>query len=179
MHSPANTQGIQLRRPSVQGWLFLVMLGNFMLSPTVWASESLYDKFRVTDLSGAKTDLNQYKGHPVLINFWATWCPPCVEEMPSLQRLQQQFDPEVFQVIAINLGQSQTTVSEFFATDTFIFDLPVYLDAKGNAFSQFKIAGMPTSFLLNKDGELIETIVGAREWDHPANLKAVQQMIQE
>ncbi|WP_417223200.1 TlpA disulfide reductase family protein [Amphritea sp.] len=156
--------------------LLIVMLCSLAVSPS-FASESFYDQLQLSDTNNQAVDLNQYQGRIVLVNFWATWCPPCVEEMPSLQRLQQQFDPKEFQVIAINLGQSQATVNAFFANQTFNFDLPVYLDDKGIAFSQLKIAGMPASFLVNQKGELIEKIVGAREWDHPANIKAVRQML--
>ncbi|MBU2966692.1 TlpA disulfide reductase family protein [Amphritea sp. 2_MG-2023] len=159
--------------------LLIIMLCSAALSPAAFAAKSFYDDLKVNHLDDTSADLNQYKGRLVLVNFWATWCPPCVEEMPSLQRLQQQFDPEKFQVIAINLGQSSATVEQFFAQQAFDFDLPVYLDSKGQGFSQLKIAGMPSSFLISADGELIEKIVGAREWDHPANLKAVHEMIQE
>ncbi|WP_164549022.1 TlpA disulfide reductase family protein [Amphritea opalescens] len=159
--------------------LLIIMLCGSVLSPRVSAVESFYDDLEISQIDGSPADLNQYQGRLVLVNFWATWCPPCIEEMPSLQRLQQQFDPEKFQVIAVNLGQSGTTVAQFFSQQTFDFDLPVYLDSKGKAFGQLKIAGMPSSFLISADGVLIEKIVGAREWDHPANIKAVHEMIQE
>ncbi|BBB26232.1 TlpA family protein disulfide reductase [Amphritea japonica] len=146
---------------------------------TASASDSFYDKLQVTDIEGSSADLNTYKGGVVLVNFWATWCPPCIKEMPSMQHLQQQFDPEKFQIIAINMGQSATTVESFLMEQSFEFELPVYLDDMGRAFADLKIQGMPSSFLLDTKGQLIETIVGSREWDHPDNVKALQALIDQ
>ncbi|MDO6564617.1 TlpA disulfide reductase family protein [Amphritea sp. 1_MG-2023] len=159
--------------------LLLVTLLYISAIPASSAAESFYDQLQLNQLDGSQADLKHHQGKLVLVNFWATWCPPCVEEMPSLQRLQQHFDPEVFQVITVNLGQSNTTITQFFAQQTFDFTLPIYLDSQGQAFSQLNIAGMPSSFVINAEGELIETIVGAREWDHPSNLKAVRLMLQQ
>ena len=146
---------------------------------TASAAESFYDKLQVTDIEGSSVDLNTHKDGIVLVNFWATWCPPCIKEMPSMQRLQQQFAPEKFQIIAINMGQSATTVESFLMEQSFEFDLPVYLDDMGRAFTDLKIQGMPSSFLLDEQGQLIETIVGSREWDHPENIKALQALIDQ
>lgn len=146
---------------------------------TASAAESFYEKLQVTDIEGTSVDLSQYKGGMVLVNFWATWCPPCIKEMPSMQHLQQQFEPDKFQIVAINMGQSATTVESFLMEQSFQFDLPVYLDDMGRAFTDLKIEGMPSSFLLDSEGKLIETIVGAREWDHPENVKALQALIDQ
>ncbi|MBQ0783728.1 MAG: TlpA family protein disulfide reductase [Amphritea sp.] len=153
----------------------LILLCSFVTA--VSAADSFYDKLQVTDIDGSSVDLNTYKGGIVLVNFWATWCPPCIKEMPSMQRLQQQFEPEKFQIVAINMGQSATTVESFLMEQSFEFDLPVYLDDMGRAFTDMKIQGMPSSFLLDTNGNLIETIVGAREWDHPGNVEALQALI--
>lgn len=156
----------------------LLLLLLCSLSPAVSATETFYDNLQVTDLEGNSVDLGQHKGGLVLINFWATWCPPCVKEMPSLQRLQQQFDPGEFRVVLINLGQKATTVERFIKEQSVEFSLPVYLDSKGQAFTQLSIQGMPSSFLVDAKGNQIEVIMGAREWDHPANIKAVRQLLQ-
>ncbi len=157
--------------------LFICSLLLCSFSSASLATENIYDKLQVTDLEGNSVDLNQHKGGIVLVNFWATWCPPCVKEMPSLQRLQQQFKPDEFKVVLVNLGQSASTVNDFFKQQTLELSLPVYLDAKGGAFTALGIKGMPLSYLLNDKGETIEAIVGAREWDHPANITAVRQLM--
>ncbi len=156
-----------------------LLLSLFSFVTTVPAAESFYDKLQVTDIDGNSLDLNTYKGGIVLVNFWATWCPPCIKEMPSMQRLQQQFEPDKFQIVAINMGQGATTVESFLMEQSFEFDLPVYLDDMGHAFTELKIQGMPSSFLLDAEGKLIETIIGSREWDHPDNIKALQALIDQ
>ena len=166
----------QLMRQLCGATLF-IFLCSFVTA--VSAADSFYDKLQVTDIEGNSQDLNTYKGGVVLVNFWATWCPPCIKEMPSMQRLQQQFEPDKFQIVAINMGQSATTVESFLMEQSFEFDLPVYLDDMGRAFTDMKIQGMPSSFLLDTEGNLIETIVGAREWDHPGNVEALQALIDQ
>lgn len=168
---------------------FIITLGNYFFALLIFsiattpqlvqADESFYDQVQVVDREGKPSDLNKYQGKVVLLNFWASWCPPCVKEMPSMQRLQNNFDAEEFQVIAVNMGQSLTTVDSFLLEQDFSFDLPVYLDEPGRSFITLKVQGMPSSFLIGSDGQLIETIVGAREWDHPDNIKGLRQLIAE
>ena len=143
------------------------------------AADTFYNQLNVTDVEGESADLNRYQGRVVLLNFWATWCPPCIKEMPSMQRLQDQFNDQDFQVVAVNMGQSVTTVESFLMELDYDFTLPVYLDEKGQAFSTLSIGGMPSSFLLDRNGKIIERIVGAREWDHPANVAALKKMLKE
>lgn len=150
-----------------------------LITQPLAAEETFYDRIRVTTVDGEESDLNRYQGGLVLINFWATWCPPCIKEMPSMNNLQQQFKSDEFQIVAINMGQSATTVDSFLMEQTFEFDLPVYLDETGRSFTDLKIQGMPSSFLVGPDGKLIETIIGAREWDHPGNIKALRELISE
>ena len=156
--------------------LFYLLL---ITSQPAMAEESFYDRINVTSIDGKPEDLNRYKGGLVLVNFWATWCPPCIKEMPSMNELQQQFKPGQFQILAINMGQDATTVESFLMEQDFEFELPVYLDEKGRSFTDLRIQGMPSSFLIAADGTLIETIIGAREWDHPDNIKALRELIAE
>lgn len=141
------------------------------------AAPDVYESLAVTDLNQQRVDLRQYRGKVVLLNFWATWCPPCIKEMPSMQRLQDQFSTDQFQILAVNLGESSTRINSFFSSQAFDFTLPVLQDEPGAALNQFALHGMPSSFLLDREGKLIEVIVGAREWDHPDNIAALQQLI--
>ena len=148
-----------------------------LLLPVSVLADSLYDKLPVTTLEGETVDLNQYKGRLVLLNFWATWCPPCIKEMPSMQRLQDQFSEADFQVVAVNLAQNATTVESFLMERDFEFTLPVYLDEKGQGFKDLKLQGMPSSFLIDQQGQLIETIVGGREWDEPETVAILRTLV--
>lgn len=158
--------------------LFTAIVALIALAQPVTAlAGSLYDKLPVTTLEGEAVDLNQYKGRVVLLNFWATWCPPCVKEMPSMQRLQNQFSGQEFQVIAVNLAQSATAVESFLMEQDFEFSLPVYLDEQGQGFKDLQLQGMPSSFLIDAEGQLIETIVGGREWDEPDTVDILKKLV--
>lgn len=148
-----------------------------LTQPVTALAESLYDKLPVTTLEGDAVDLNQYKGRLVLLNFWATWCPPCIKEMPSMQRLQDQFSEQEFQVVAVNLAQNATTVESFLMEQEFEFTLPVYLDEKGQGFKDLELQGMPSSFLIDQQGQVLETIVGGREWDEPKTVEILRSLV--
>ena len=148
-----------------------------LTQPVTALAESLYDKLPVTTLEGDAVDLNQYKGRLVLLNFWATWCPPCIKEMPSMQRLQDQFSEQEFQVVAVNLSQNATTVESFLMEQEFEFTLPVYLDEKGQGFKDLELQGMPSSFLIDQQGQVLETIVGGREWDEPKTVEILRSLV--
>ena len=148
-----------------------------LTQPVTALAESLYDKLPVTTLEGDAVDLNQYKGRLVLLNFWATWCPPCIKEMPSMQRLQDQFSEQEFQVVAVNLAQNATTVESFLLEQEFDFTLPVYLDEKGQGFKDLELQGMPSSFLIDQQGQVLETIVGGREWDEPKTVEILRSLV--
>ncbi|MCV6613133.1 MAG: TlpA family protein disulfide reductase [Amphritea sp.] len=148
-----------------------------LTQPVTALAESLYDKLPVTTLEGDAVDLNQYKGRLVLLNFWATWCPPCIKEMPSMQRLQDQFSEQEFQVVAVNLAQNATTVESFLMEQEFEFTLPVYLDEKGQGFKDLELQGMPSSFLIDQQGQILETIVGGREWDEPKTVEILRSLV--
>lgn len=166
---------------SIKNTVFSILLTAFVSLFSLYASAAgtFYNQLNVTNVEGETVDLNLYQGRVVLLNFWATWCPPCIKEMPSMQRLQDQFNEQEFQVVAVNMGQSVTTVESFILELDYDFTLPVYLDEKGEAFSTLSIGGMPSSFLLDRNGKIVERIVGAREWDHPANIAALKKMLQE
>lgn len=148
-----------------------------LTQPVTVLAGSLYDKLPVTTLEGDAVDLNQYKGRLVLLNFWATWCPPCIKEMPSMQRLQDQFSEQEFQVVAVNLAQNATTVESFLMEQEFEFTLPVYLDEKGQGFKDLELQGMPSSFLIDQQGQVLETIVGGREWDEPKTVEILRSLV--
>lgn len=148
-----------------------------LTQPVTVLAGSLYDKLPVTTLEGDAVDLNQYKGRLVLLNFWATWCPPCIKEMPSMQRLQDQFSEQEFQVVAVNLAQNATTVESFLMEQEFEFSLPVYLDEKGQGFKDLELQGMPSSFLIDQQGQVLETIVGGREWDEPKTVEILRSLV--
>ncbi len=121
--------------------------------------------FTVKTLAGADASLEVLSGKMVLLNFWATWCPPCKEEMPSIQKLHDEMKGTKFQVFAISVGEKASTVTDFVKASPFTF--PMYLDESGAASAPFAGRGIPTTFILDKQGRAIAGIVGSRPYDTP------------
>jgi len=112
------------------------------------------------DFSGNEINLNNYHGRLVIINFWATWCAPCMKEMPSLDKLYQDINFKNLQIFAVNMEQSNTLKTKKFFTDLNIQKLEIFFDPNLNFVKEFKLRGMPTTVLINKKGEEFATIIG-------------------
>lgn len=118
-----------------------------------------------TDLGGQRVRLADFEGQVLLVNFWATWCAPCVQEMPALERLQAELAGEGLQVLAVSIDRGGAKVVEPFAARLGLERLPLYLDPKSALARAFGIAGLPTSFLIDAEGQVIRILTGAAEWD--------------
>ncbi|MDF1567008.1 MAG: TlpA disulfide reductase family protein [Spirochaetaceae bacterium] len=119
--------------------------------------------FTLKTLGGEERSLSSYQGSVVFLNFWATWCGPCRVEMPSMDRLYQGIDDDRFEIVAVDLQEDRKTVEEF--AEELGFTFPILLDEKGIAGSMYGISGIPTTFLIDKNGGLVARLVGSREWD--------------
>jgi len=115
---------------------------------------------------GSPLKLSELKGKVVLLNFWATWCPPCREEIPSMMKLVRAMDGKPFQMVAISLDEGGKPVIESFFKESG-FTLPTYLDPDGKASKAYSITGVPESFVINKQGVVVKKIIGAIAWDSP------------
>ena len=105
-------------------------------------------------------NLNDYKGNLILVNFWATWCVPCKDEMPSLDLLQVHEDLSNLKIFPINVGKDSIKNIEIFFKDLKIQNLSIYFDSPITLAKKFKLRGIPTSILFNKNGEEIARIIG-------------------
>tara|TARA_B100000902_G_scaffold371214_1_gene397036 strand:+ start:343 stop:852 length:510 start_codon:yes stop_codon:yes gene_type:complete len=113
------------------------------------------------DAQNNKVNLDNYRGKLILINFWATWCAPCKEEMPSLDLLQNNEKLESLQIFPINVGQDKIEKAEKFFEDLKIKNLSVYFDKNIFLTKKFALRGIPTSILINKEGEEFARIIGS------------------
>ncbi len=129
------------------------------------------------DLKGREHRLEDYRGRVILLNFWATWCPPCVEEIPSMGRLQAGFDEQDFVILGVDIGEDAATVEAFLNQVPAAF--PVLLDPAGTLVAPWKIRAFPTSFLLDREGRIRYGYYGALEWDNPAVETLVQGLAEE
>jgi thiol-disulfide isomerase/thioredoxin len=116
------------------------------------------------DLHGKPATLADFKGRPVLVNLWATWCQPCLKEMPSLERLQADFGSSLT-VAAISEDLGGSPVVEPFVKKLGIAKIAVYLDPKNTALQGLGARGLPTSILIDKQGRVVGRVEGAADWD--------------
>jgi len=127
------------------------------IEPAVTATE-----FTLMSTDGRDIKLSDYEGQFVLVNFWATWCPPCVEEMPSLDNLHKHFAGANFKVLGVHAGPALVTVKTFLEKHPVSFDIVI---DKKMELSSWGVTGLPTTFLVSPEGEIIYKAVGECEWD--------------
>lgn len=130
--------------------------------------------FDLAALDGTRHRLADLRGQPVILNFWATWCPPCRAEMPSLQRAWEQVGAEGIMVLAINVGEEPDEVLRFL--EQLPLDFPVPMDTDAKVTQRWPLRGLPTTFVIAPDGRLIYQAVGEREWDDPQILDQVRAL---
>ncbi len=120
-----------------------------------------YDTLTFLDSSNNEINLNDYKGNLVLLNFWATWCAPCKEEMPSLDLLQKNDKLNNLKIFPINVGQDNIKKASKFFLDLKIKNLDLYFDSSITLAKKTALRGIPTSILINKDGKEFARIIGS------------------
>lgn len=130
--------------------------------------------FELKDPSDRPQRLADYRGKPVILNFWATWCPPCREEMPSMQRAHQALEQEGIAVVAVNVGDDASAIGEFLAQTPVDFPLP--MDTESEVAQRYPLKGLPTTYVIDPEGRLVYSAVGSREWDDPGLLDQVRAL---
>jgi len=120
-----------------------------------------YDSIIFLDVKGQKISLNEFKNNLVILNFWATWCAPCKEEMPSLDKLQVNQKFNNLKIFPINIGQDSVKKSEEFFSDLKIENMKIYFDPEITLAKTFLLRGVPTSIIFNKKGEEFARIIGS------------------
>lgn len=133
--------------------------------------------FYLPDADGKMHRLSDYRGNVVFINFWATWCPPCLREMPSMQRLWEQLKQKDFVILAIDVGEDDETVFQFTVALDTPLEFPLLLDREGKIVEQWPVLGLPTTFIIDKQGRVAFRAVGAREWDQPELVSVITALI--
>jgi len=174
--------------------LFLSLLSIFIVSTLSFSSEIKKEdhfskagiqpikggkkapNFSLEDLQGKKWELKHFKGKVVFLNFWATWCSPCKEEMPSMEELCKQFKDKDFIFIAISVDYAGIKpVKEYIEKNRYTF--PVLIDPKGKTLDLFEVRGIPTTFLIDQKGGLIGKAIGPRDWKRPEVVSVVNLLL--
>lgn len=109
--------------------------------------------FTLSDLNGKEVSLSSFKGTKIMLNFFATWCPPCKAEMPDMEKLYQESKDSDFIILAVNLGEDEKTVKEFMKKNNYNF--PVLLDIRGIAADKYSVSAIPTTYFLDKEGNIV------------------------
>ena len=162
--------------------LLLTILG--LLMPP-WANSAQLEDysddrelaFSLDDLKDNRHALQDYRGKVVLVNFWASWCPPCIHEMPELTRLKQQLADKPFEILAINVAEKKYRVRKF--TRLINFYLPVLLDIRSETFNHWGVKTLPTSFLLDKNGNIRYRVRGNPGWESETTRNAINKLLSE
>jgi thiol-disulfide isomerase/thioredoxin len=126
-------------------------------------------------LDGKQQRLSDYRGKVVVINFWATWCGPCVEEMPSLARLARNLANESFALITVNFGEKPRRIESFL--EKHALDLPVLVDSDMRASRAWVKKGLPTTFILGADQEIRYQVLGELDWDAPEVEAVIRKLL--
>ncbi|MCU0842780.1 MAG: TlpA family protein disulfide reductase [Thiobacillaceae bacterium] len=132
---------------------------------------------RLQDLDGKPHDLADIKGKVVLVNFWATWCPPCRREMPSLERLVQNLKGTDFVALAVDVGEDADTVFAFLGQLEPAPSFPMLLDLDSRAMQNWPVRGLPTTYLVDRQGRIAYSAIGGREFDHPEIEAAIRALL--
>ena len=132
--------------------------------------------FRLPGLDeGVLVDSSEMEGRVTLVNFWATWCKPCEEEMPAMQALHESLVGEGFSLLAISVDESREPVEDF--RERLGLTFPILLDPVQATSALYQTTGFPESFLVGPDGRIVERYVGPRDWDHPDYVARVERLL--
>ena len=126
---------------------------------------------RFTDESGERRSLSDFRESVVLLNFWASWCPPCRAEMPSMGKLSQALDGTDFVMLPVNVGENNRTVKRFI--EKFSIGFPVYFDETAAGAADIGVNTLPTSLMINRDGKVLSVVNGSLDWDDAAIIAAI------
>lgn len=135
-------------------------------------------EFTLYDLDGKRHSLSEYKGRVVLLNAWATWCYPCLIEMPGLELLYKKFKKEKFAVLAISIDTTgPRPVKRYIEENNYTF--PVLLSPNGVFQNLYRTISIPATFVIDKSGVIVSRIMGARQWDSPEAMKTFESLIND
>jgi thiol-disulfide isomerase/thioredoxin len=127
----------------------------------------------LADVDGKPVKLSELRGKVVVVNFWATWCPPCRKEIPSLTRLQKLFKPQQLRVLAVNIGEDEETVFGFIPDPGFT----ILLDLNSTSLRTWQVRGLPATYIVDAEGRVVLRAVGGREFDDPAIVAQLRELL--
>jgi peroxiredoxin len=173
-----------------------IVLTGAVLSALIWVNRDRFTpldvgsrapEYAAYSLDGDTVHLSSYVGNVVLLNIWATWCAPCVHEMPALQRLHEMLADDGLRVVAVSVdaapgvlgpfGQPGGNVSEF--RDRFSLTFDILHDPSGRIQSRYQVNGLPTTFIIDREGRIQRRVLGARDWDGQRYVDELRELLGE
>lgn len=133
--------------------------------------------FTLKDLHGNPISLRDLRGKVVFLNFWATWCPPCRLEMPTMEELHSEFGGQGLVILAINFREGPEEIDRFFKQRRLTFT--TLLDGEGKAFESYQAWSLPTTYLINKSGEIVGKVIGYRDWHSDQARAFFRQLLED
>jgi thiol-disulfide isomerase/thioredoxin len=145
--------------------------------PFARATNKVMPALQLEDAQGRKLSLADFHGKTVLLNIWATWCAPCREEMPALDRLQAKLGGPRFQVVALSVDQQGSDIAQRFYKEIGVSALEFYIDRSARAAFQLEAPGLPVTLLIDRHGREIGRHLGALKWDTPEVVEELRRRI--
>jgi peroxiredoxin len=182
-----------MRSPLKSPYLW-ALVGVVLLVVVAWVGRESYrpvgagadaPTFTAYDMSGQEVSLRDYRGKVLLVNIWATWCPPCREEMPSMQRLYEELDDPDFEILAVSVDAPQGEEDAFgreggnleaFA-EAFDLTFSILHDPEGGIQRTYQTTGVPESFIVGRDGVIYKKVAGPTDWDAPVNQELIRRLL--
>jgi peroxiredoxin len=145
--------------------------------------EGIYERetspdFTLKDLKGEEVSLKRFRGKIVLLNFWATWCPPCRKEIPSMIKLYKRYNDKGLEIIGVNLDRMNKSGVEKFSSE-YNINFPILLDPTGKTATLYGITVLPATFILDQNGKIQERVAGGKDWSSEENLKIFEPLLSE
>lgn len=168
--------------------LMTALIASVLVSP-VWAHQQAFENMGITkprneksapnfslqDIKGNQVSLEDFRGKPILLNFWATWCQACKEELPSMQRLYEALSEKGVEVVAISIDRKNLDRIKAFAEE-YKLTFPILWDPEQKVRKHYFIMGLPTTYLIGPQGKLKGYASGAREWDSADSIQALTSL---
>lgn len=166
-----------MKRLLGMGMVALLMAGAVQAAGFEMRQAAPAPELKARDLAGTTRTLADYRGKVVVLNFWASWCPPCLREMPSMERLRVKMAGRPLAVVALDSAETPEEVNAYLSRMKLGF--PILLDPDGSNTKRWKVFALPTTFLLDASGRVRYVLTGPTEWDEGEALTVIESLLAE